>query len=293
MRNLDITTLRAFVAVADAGGVTRAAGVLHLTQSAVSMQLKRLEELLDVPLLDRSARTIALTAHGEQLLSYARKILALNDEVYSKLTSQDYKGEITLGVPHDIIYPYIPPILRRFAVDFPSMKMKLISAPTISLREMFDRGECDVILTTEDQPGPGGKVLVTLPLVWIGALGGQAWKQKPLPVAFCKNCIFRSGVLKTLDAAQVDWTMVVDSDLDNAVEAVVGADLAVHAAIQGVYPRQTGPIAHDGKLPDPGESQIIYYVQRRNDVALAALTEMITTAYRDEWVDAVPLVQNA
>jgi len=283
MRNLDVTTLRSFTAVADLGGVTRAAGFLHLTQSAVSMQLKRLEEALGVTLLDRSARSVTLTAEGEQLLGFARRILALNDEAYARLTSNEFEGEITLGVPHDIIYPYIPQILRQFAADFPRMQMKLISAPTRSLRDMFARGECDLILTTEDQPGPGGKVLVTLPLVWIGAEGGQAWRQDPLPVAFCKNCIFRSDVLQRLDAAQVDWEMAVDSDLDNAVEAVVGADLAIHAAIQGVYPRQTIPIVHDGRLPDPGKTQIIYYVQARDDVALSALSELVTTTYRSEW----------
>lgn len=102
-RNLDLTALRSFVAVADTGGVTKAAGLLHLTQSAVSMQLKRLEESLDAPLLDRAGRGIALTAQGEQLLSYARRMLVLNDEVYGKLTSNAYEGEVTLGVPHDII----------------------------------------------------------------------------------------------------------------------------------------------------------------------------------------------
>ncbi|MEO1734302.1 MAG: LysR family transcriptional regulator, partial [Pseudomonadota bacterium] len=91
MRNLDITTLRSFVAVAESGGVTRAAGFLHLTQSAVSMQLKRLEELLDVELLDRSGRSIALTAEGEQLLGYARRMVALNDEIVSRLTDEAFE----------------------------------------------------------------------------------------------------------------------------------------------------------------------------------------------------------
>jgi len=110
-RNLDLTALRSFVAVSDAGGVTRAAGFLNLTQSAVSMQLKRLEESLGIALMDRSARSIALTPMGEQLLSYARRMLELNDEIYGKLTSQEYAGEITLGVPHDVIYPAIPQVL--------------------------------------------------------------------------------------------------------------------------------------------------------------------------------------
>ena len=102
-RNLDLTALRSFVAVADAGGVTRAAGLLNLTQSAVSMQIKRLEEALGLTLLDRSRRGVALTAEGEQLLRYARRMVALNDEAVARMTANEYEGEITLGVPHDVV----------------------------------------------------------------------------------------------------------------------------------------------------------------------------------------------
>jgi DNA-binding transcriptional LysR family regulator len=285
-RNLDMTALRSFVMVADAGGVTKAAGLLNLTQSAVSMQLKRLEESLNLALLDRSARQISVTPEGEQLLSYARRMLALNDEALRRLTAENYEGEISLGVPHDIIYPYIPPVLRRFAADFPRMKIKLVSSPTKTLREMFGRGEIDAIVTTELHPGPGGESLVTLPLVWVGAVDGIAWRNRPLPVAFCKNCIFRSGVLKRLDQARFDWQMVVESDLDNAVDAVVSADLAVHALIKGVYPRQTAPVPHDGALPDPGKTQIVLYMQAKDDPVQAALHDMIRHSYLSEWAGA-------
>jgi DNA-binding transcriptional LysR family regulator len=282
-RNLDMTALRSFVMVADAGGVTKAAGLLNLTQSAVSMQLKRLEESLNLPLLDRSSRQISVTPEGEQLLSYARRMLTLNDEALRRLTAEKYEGEISLGVPHDIIYPYIPPVLRRFAADFPRMKIKLVSSPTKTLREMFGRGEIDAIVTTELHPGPGGESLVTLPLVWVGAVDGIAWRNRPLPVAFCKNCIFRAGVLKRLDQAQFDWQMVVESDLDNAVDAVVSADLAVHALIKGVYPRQTAPVPHDGALPDPGKTQIVLYMQAKDEPVQAALHDMIRHSYLSEW----------
>ncbi len=127
-RNLDLTALRSFVAVADAGGVTRAAGFLNLTQSAVSMQIKRLEETLDLALLDRSARRVALTAAGEQLLGYARWMLALNDEVFGRLTHDDFEGEVVLGVPHDIVYPAIPQVLQRFSAEFPRMRVTLLSS---------------------------------------------------------------------------------------------------------------------------------------------------------------------
>jgi DNA-binding transcriptional LysR family regulator len=256
------------------------------------MQLKRLEESLNLALLDRSARQISVTPEGEQLLSYARRMLALNDEALRRLTAENYEGEISLGVPHDIIYPYIPPVLRRFAADFPRMKIKLVSSPTKTLREMFGRGEIDAIVTTELHPGPGGESLVTLPLVWVGAVDGIAWRNRPLPVAFCKNCIFRSGVLKRLDQAQFDWQMVVESDLDNAVDAVVSADLAVHALIKGVYPRQTAPVPHDGALPDPGKTQIVLYMQAKD--AQAVVRSLVSTPPKGRliainWVWSLPV----
>ena len=281
-RNLDLTTLRSFVAVADTGGVTKAAGVLHLTQSAVSMQLKRLEEGLDLELLDRSGRTVALTAAGDQLLAYARRMLELNDEAWRRLTANEFEGELTLGAPHDVIFPYIPQVLKRFAAEFPRMQIKLISASTRRLREIYARGECDIILTTEEEPGPGGETLVELPLQWIGAIGGTAWRRSPLPIGFCTQCIFRGPVLRRLDAAGVDWDMVVESANDTAVEAVVSADLAIHAAIKGFSHPGAGPIEHGGALPDPGRTRIVLYLPPLSDTVPTALSDMLRDAYSGE-----------
>ena len=293
MRTLDLTTLRSFVAVADSGGVTRAAGTLHLTQSAVSMQLKRLEETLNIQLLDRSGRGIALTAAGEQLLAYARRMLDLNDEVVTRLTSQEFEGEIILGVPHDIVYPYLPPVLRRLSNDLPRMRVRLISAPTRRLREMFGRGEVDAILTTEEQAGPGGEVLVRLPLQWVGAIGSQVWRQDPLPVAFCSNCIFRPDVLRRLNDANAPWDMIVESEFDNAVEAIVSAGLAVTAMLEAALPPQTEVIQHKGALPDPGETRIILYMQRTEEPAMATLREFLRSAYRTSGSLEDPSIRSA
>ncbi|MDX8351078.1 LysR family transcriptional regulator [Cognatiyoonia sp. IB215182] len=279
LRNLDMTALRSFVTVAEMGGVTRAAGVLNLTQSAVSMQLKRLEESLDLSLLDRSARTIGLTPAGEQLLGYARKILSVNDEALSRLTATEYEGEIKLGVPHDIIYPWVPQALRRFAADFPRMQVKLVSAPTRRLLNMLGRGEIDLILTTEERSGPGGQVLVELPLLWIGAIGGSAWRRNPLPIAFCSNCIFRSGVLQALNTHDVHWEMAVESELDNAVEAAVSADLGVHVALEGCLPRHTEVIHHGGVLPPLPSQKINMYQLNQDDAVSAALAEIVRQTY--------------
>ncbi len=259
-RNLDLTTLRSFVAVADVGGVTRASGYLNLTQSAVSMQLKRLEESLDTQLLDRSARTIALTGAGEQLLGYARQMLALNDEVYGRLTDQAFEGEVVLGVPHDIVYPSIPQVLRRFNAEYPRVKVQLLSSNTRALKEQFGRGECDVILTTEDHCDEGGETLATLPLVWIGAPNGCAWKQRPLRLAFEQRCIFRQKVQIALNQAGIPWEMAVESEQSRTIEASVSADLAVHAMLEGTAPHHSEVVQHGGALPELASTNINLYV---------------------------------
>lgn len=249
-RNLDITTLRSFVAVADYGGVTRAAGFLHLTQSAVSMQLKRLEELLDLDLLDRSGRGISLTPSGEQLLGYARRMVALNDEVMSRLTDQAFEGEVVLGVPHDVVYPVIPQALKRFNVSFPRVNVNLVTSNTRELKAGFARGEYDLILTTESTAGEGGETIHEMPLRWVGAPSGSAWRQRPLRLGFCRACIFRAVSTAALDKAGIEWDMAVDSESDRTVEATISADLAVGVLLEGTIPEHQEAIDHGGLLPD-------------------------------------------
>ncbi|MCT8159702.1 LysR family transcriptional regulator [Pseudoruegeria sp. SHC-113] len=279
-RNLDLTALRSFVAVAEAGGVTRAAGFLNLTQSAVSMQLKRLEESLDLQLLDRSGRGIALTAAGEQLLGYARRMLQLNDEVYARLTHQAFEGEVVLGVPHDIVYPAIPQVLQRFNAEYPRVKVQLLSSYTRNLKAQFARGECDLILTTEDICDAGGETLRSLPLIWVGAPGGHAWKQRPLRLAYEHNCLFRSTVQAALDTAGIPWEMAVESDSTRTIEASVSADLAVHTSLAGMEPPYLERIPHNGALPElTGKKINLYVAEMAATPVLQDLAGLIRQAY--------------
>ncbi len=279
-RNLDLTALRAFVTVADTGGVTRAAGLLNLTQSAVSMQLKRLEQGLGQGLFDRSGRGIALSATGEQLLGYARRMLDLNDEIYGRLTAQEFEGELVLGVPHDIVYPALPQVLHRFAMAYPRVRVQLVSGFTSRLRDQFARGEAALILTTEDALREGGETLATRRLIWVGAPGGQAWKGRPLRIAFEQACIFRQGVQRRLDEAGIPWEMAVDSNSSRSIEATVSADLAVHAMVEGAEPAHFERIAHGGALPDLREITInLYSRDPGTSPVVADLVQMIRTAY--------------
>ena len=281
MRNLDVTTLRSFVAVADSGGVTRAAGFLHLTQSAVSMQIKRLEELLDVELLDRSGRTITLTASGEQLLGYARRMVALNDEVMARLTDQAFEGEVTLGVPHDVVQPAIPRILQRFHANFPRVRVQLVSSYTRELKVMYSKGECDLILTTESTVGEGGECIQGLPLRWVGAPNGSMWRQQPLRLAFCRHCIFRPLATAALDQAGIPWDMVVDSESDRTVEATISADLAIGVLLDGTLPPQHEGIDHGGALPElPAQNINLYGGLAPKSQLVHELADMVRQMFR-------------
>ena len=262
-RSLDLTALRSFVAVADTGGVTRASGFVHLTQSAVSMQVKRLEEALGLRLLERAGRGVALTPAGQQLLGYARRMVSLNDEAFSRLTHQDFEGEVGLGVPGDVVYPAIPQVLKRFAADWPRMRVRLVSSGTLTLRRMHAEGGLDLYLSTEDGVEPGGRVLAQRPLMWIGAHGGTAWRGRPLRLAFEEDCIFRPGVQAALDAADIPWEMAVTSESTRTIEASVAADLAVHVALEGTEARDVERIDHGGALPPLTSQRINLYGERR------------------------------
>lgn len=280
MRNLDITTLRSFVAVADSGGVTRAAGFLNLTQSAVSMQLKRLEELLDQKLLERSGRGVVLTPAGLQLLGYAQRMVALNDEIYAKLTEQQWEGEIVLGVPHDIIYPVIPRVMKRMQRAYPRVKLQLLSSYTLDLKAQFSRGAADIILTTEAEPDRDGAVLLEVPLRWYGAAGGQAAQQRPLRVAFCSQCGFRPGAVAALDAADVAWEQAVSADSDRAIEVTVSADMAVTAVMEGHEPPYFEAVSPAAGLPDLGPQKVVMYTGSGQPQITGALADLLRDEFR-------------
>ena len=279
-RNLDLTALRSFVTVADVGGVTRAAGYLNLTQSAVSMQIKRLEDSLGLTLFLRAARKLALSPEGEQLLSYGRRMLALNDEALSRFTTTACEGEIRLGVPHDVVYPAIPGILKRMAAAHPCLRINLVSSFTILMKQDFQRGLFDVVLTTEEAPDTGAEVLGARPLVWVGAPDGNAWQRRPLRLGFKDTCIFRPRAQMALDDAGIPWDLATGGESEQAVEATVAADLAVTARMAGSIPAGTVVIPGDNQLPDLGEMKLaLYRSDRRKDEAVEMLMAELRCAY--------------
>jgi len=279
VRNLDLTILRSFVTVVETGGVTQAAGILNLTQSAVSMQLKRLEELLAVEVLQRAGRKLVITPAGEQLLGFAKRMVELNDEVFLRMTDRTHVGAIALGVPTDIVFPHIPNVLKRFNAEFPQVKVQLISSFTAALKDQFRKGEIDIILTTEQGLDAGGETLKEAALRWIGAPQGKAWQQRPLPFASCQSCNFRSVGFAALDQAGIAWTDVVTSESEIAAEASASADLAVLTRLEGHHPPHLELIEPNGQLPDLGTSLVNIYGPVQKTEFAQRLKEIIRVSF--------------
>mgnify|MGYP003677768698 FL=1 len=280
LRNLDMGTLRSFVTIADAGSMTKAASRLYMTQSAISMQIKRLENSLGLSVFDRSAQGMRTTVEGEQLLHFANQMLAINDEAMGRLTSPDFEGQVRLGVPGDVIYPHIPGSLKEFNRDYPRVQVKFSSSSTFSLREQFEQGLQDVILTTERTPRAGGRVINTQRLIWVGAEQGIAWKKRPLPFGTARHCSFRPHVIAELEAASIDWVDTVASEDCVAAEAMTSADLCVGVEMESYKSSGRTPVEHGGQLPELPEFSIVLYCSDSPANQLAqALGEYLVRAY--------------
>lgn len=249
-RDIDIALLRAFVAVVETGSVTGAAGLLNLTQAAVSQQIKRLEEMFGTELFERHHKRLALKPNGERLMAHAQRMISLNDEVWGAMTAPAYEGEVRLGVPHDIVGPYLPPILRRFDKAWPRVRVSLKCTTTPQLLEQLRQGGIDLTLTTEEACGRNGEVLLEDQLVWVGAVNGIAHRRNPLPVSIGdEKCEFRRSVLKALADAGRDWRPVCEVSGMEPLLASMEADLAIGALLRRTTPDYLRVIDNEAGLP--------------------------------------------
>jgi DNA-binding transcriptional LysR family regulator len=269
-RDIDVSLLRAFVAVVEAGSVTGAARMLNLTQAAVSQQLKRLEELFATELFERQHKRLGLLPSGERLMAHAQRLIALNDEVWSTMRAPAYEGEVRLGVPHDIVGPYLPPILRRFDKAWPRVRVALACKTTPELLELMRRGGVDLTLTTETRCRANGETLLEDDLVWTGAVNGTAHLRDPLPLSIGdRNCEFRPCTLKALREAGRDWRPVCEISSMEALFASIEADVAVGAFLRGTLPRYL-TVVEDARLPRMPKFLINMYLPpgRQSEIAV-------------------------
>ncbi|WP_102224336.1 LysR family transcriptional regulator [Acidimangrovimonas sediminis] len=279
---LDSDLMRSFLAVAEAGSVTEAAGRLGRTQSAVSMQIRRLEDLLGQPLFERQPRGVALTDRGARLLPYARRVSELLDEAAAALSERPLSGPVRVGIPEEYGERVLPGVLAAFAERHPAAEVTVrvdFSAP--QLRALAS-GELDLAVTfAEGKEGPG-EVLGVDPTVWATSLAHGQHLQRPLPIAaffrsdWCRD--YAEGSLRRQRIAyRVAWTC----DTAGGMERAVRAGLAVAPLSRSSMPDGCRELtAEDGFPPIDSSAIVLHRNPRSTTPAVEGMIEMLREAFQ-------------
>jgi DNA-binding transcriptional LysR family regulator len=228
--DLDLDLLRCFVQVAEQGGFTAAGLALGLTQSAISLKIKRLEDLVRRPVFRRTSRRVELTREGETLLAYARRLLALNDEAVQRLIAPPVAGRLRLGVADHFVPRSLAPILARFARTYPEVRLEVEVGRSHDLRAKQQAGGLDLVLGKRRDGETAGVPIWTEPVVWAAAPEWTLPEGRPLPLALLpEGCMFRERALRALARAGLAFEPVFtcDSLLGLAAAAQAGFALTV------------------------------------------------------------------
>jgi DNA-binding transcriptional LysR family regulator len=257
---LDIDVLHSFVTIVEAGSFSRAAPRLFRTPSALSMQVKRLEQTLGETLLVREARRVMPTPEGELLLSYARRLLKLNEEAVSRFLSPSLEGTVRVGTPDDVGTRILPHALAQLARSHPAVQVEVVTGRSADLLARQGRDALDLVLVTVgelDTPPDPGEIVHSEPLVWAGLRGGVAFQRSPLPLAVARHgCAWRAMALAALDRAGMDYRVAYMSEHCAAQEAVLLADLAVAPFPASLISSPLQELDRDAGFPPLGEYQI-------------------------------------
>jgi DNA-binding transcriptional LysR family regulator len=242
-QDLQIDWLKCFVAVVDTGSITRAAPLIHRSQAAVSMQIKKLESATGSQLFHRGAKHVQLTPDGQKLLGYARRILDIHAEAYSAFNPEQLTGIIRLGVPDDYAQKYITPVLQQFAVQHSGIEIELTCEQSTKLIPKVDAGELDLALVSRDQQQ--GTFLFDEPMEWVGSHHFDVWKKDPLPIAVYEEVsLARQAVITSLAQQGRQYRVVYHSSSLAGQIAAVESGLAVAVLTQACIPPHLRRLGH-------------------------------------------------
>ncbi|WP_119167757.1 LysR substrate-binding domain-containing protein [Algihabitans albus] len=290
-RPLDLDLLRAFVAIAETGSFTRAGQDLGRTQSAVSMQIKRLEDQLESRLLDRSRRNVAVTGEGRLLLGYAKRLLQLNDEAVAQLLRPEVDGAVKLGTPDDYATCFLPGILASFAQAAPRVRIDVACDESLDLIGEVEAGRLDLALLTRTPAMRDGEALRRERLVWCASPGSPALRAEPLPLAlFPEGCLFRQLVAQAFDAEGRDWRVAYSSPSLTALAAAVSAGLAVTVLAESTVPSGLQILEAGSGLPQLPSVEIALF--RRPDT-LSTAARLLAQHIRETFGRAQPALAAA
>ncbi|MDP5306047.1 LysR family transcriptional regulator [Paracoccus spongiarum] len=270
MRNLDIATLRSLQAVAEYGAVTRAADALNMTQSALSMQIKRLEELFGSPILLKQGRGVVLSDFATELVLEGRKLVALNDAILARFAGQRPEGRLRVGLTSDWLFARVAQAVRAFREDNPRVELIVNDGRSRDLRQQMRQGEHDVILTTEFEAPLGAIHLAKVDLGWFGAISGDSWRQRPLPIANSPHCAYYPVGLQALERAGIEWVQTISDGGTDTWRVLAAADLGVTLLPRGICQPGLELVDHGGALPPLPATWLNAYVADGPARSLAA-----------------------
>lgn len=255
---IDPTLLLSFVAVAETGSLTRAASRLGLAQPTVSLRIKRLETELGAALFERGPRRLTLTAAGEVLLGYARRILALSDEVRARLAEAEVEGTVRLGTPEDFATTHLAWVLARFATSHPRTALAVTTDLTLNLLERFRAGEFDLVLVKREPGGAGGGVRVWRePLVWAAAREDWFDRDGTIPLVVSPApCVYRRRAIEALEAAARSWRIAYTSTSLAGTQAAVRAGLGLTVLPRDMVPADLVVLGTAQGAPDLRDTEI-------------------------------------
>jgi DNA-binding transcriptional LysR family regulator len=247
--DLQLDWLRAFVAAVDTGSLTAAGRQVHRSQSALSMQIAKLEQAVGRPVLVRTPRRLDVTAAGQELLAHARRIVAAHDEAVQAMQGQALRGRLVVGVPEDYAVPYLAPVLRDFAQRHAGVELSLVCEQSTALVPRIQRGEVDLGVVTRDRP-LRGEALFDEPLVWAAPARFEAWRAKPLPIAIYETgSSARKAALAALRSRRTPHRVVCESASPAGMLAAVEAGLAVALFTRCSVPPQYTVLGRKHGLP--------------------------------------------
>lgn len=228
--NLDVDLLKTFAILAETGNFTRTAEEVGRTQSAVSMQVKRLEELVGKPLIARVGRTNSLTADGQMMLEYARRMIQLNDEAMTVFTKPEIAGHVRFGTPDDYADRVLPDILARFARTNAKVQVDVDCQPSRTMVEMVKSGDLDLAMITCECDIANAQVIRTERLLWVTSARHSVHRSETLPVAISQfGCAWRQMALDSLETIGRPYRVAYASSNSVAITSAVAAGLAVAA----------------------------------------------------------------
>ncbi|KQV81796.1 LysR family transcriptional regulator [Rhizobium sp. Root1220] len=282
---LDNDVLRTFVAIAETGNFSTAAEAVFRTPSAVSMQIKKLEEQLGATLFLRDARSVTLTQHGELLLSYARNMLALSNEAVSRFIMPDLSGVVRLGAPEDIGERLLPGILKSFAGSFPGIMVDVTIDMSLGLRKRMEEQRLDLaLINCATRPLPTeGEVVLRERLVWAGAKCGTAHRRDPLPISIWEDgCIWRSEALSQLERMKRAYRVAFLSGHTMAQRAAVISDLAIAPLPLSYVGEDMAILSAQEGLPELGSFDIRLLTAAQLNAPMKAVAENIRFTFAEK-----------